>query len=268
MVVSAFIHLTIMSSIIFVVAPIAFHASIPPNFPLYFMTLALFILVSFAVSCTLGLSIKSQTKLTMYSQVVFLPSIMLSGIMFSAKLLPDILESIGKLFPATWGYTLLTQKNIDAYTFIPLLIILFLAMCVNLQLLKKAHSEQKGFLLQNKPAEYADWPLFGKPPTSFHKPRFSVRSFPVWEYRKQPYRNPCTATNNPRHCWGLCHTKKDGRLLCRPFINAFLHIKPSASIPASATSLGTVVSGTVYREYTALRSWRSRRRSTQIWAPK
>jgi ABC-2 type transport system permease protein len=77
----------------------------------------------------------------MYSQVVFLPSIMLSGIMFSAELLPNFLESMGKLFPATWGYTLLIQKNIDVSTFIPIVIILIISVFISVQLLKKIRSE-------------------------------------------------------------------------------------------------------------------------------
>ena len=108
---------------------------------LYFITLALFVIVSLAISCVLGLAVKNQAKLTMYSQVVFLPSIMLSGIMFSAELLPNFLESIGKLFPATWGYTLLIQKNIDISTFLPLLLILAISVFASMQLLKKIRSE-------------------------------------------------------------------------------------------------------------------------------
>ena len=103
--------------------------------------LALFVIVSLAISCVLGLAVKNQAKLTMYSQVVFLPSIMLSGIMFSAELLPNFLESIGKLFPATWGYTLLIQKNIDISTFLPLLLILAISVFASMQLLKKIRSE-------------------------------------------------------------------------------------------------------------------------------
>ena len=141
LVVSAFIHLMIMSIIIFALAPIVFHATIPSNIPLYFITLALFVIVSLAISCVLGLAVKNQAKLTMYSQVVFLPSIMLSGIMFSAELLPNFLESIGKLFPATWGYTLLIQKNIDISTFLPLLLILAISVFASMQLLKKIRSE-------------------------------------------------------------------------------------------------------------------------------
>lgn len=46
LVVSAFIHLMIMSMIIFTLAPIVFHSTIPSNIPLYFITLALFVIVS------------------------------------------------------------------------------------------------------------------------------------------------------------------------------------------------------------------------------
>lgn len=140
-VVSAFIHLMLTSLIIFALAPIIFQASLPSNITLYFITLALFVIVSLTVSSMLGLAVKNQAKLTMYSQVAFLPSIMLSGIMFSADLLPNFLESIGKLFPATWGYTLLIQKNIDVSTFIPLVIILIISVFVNVYLLKKIRSE-------------------------------------------------------------------------------------------------------------------------------
>lgn len=140
-VVSAFIHLMLTSLIIFALAPIIFQASLPSNITLYFITLALFVIVSLTVSSMLGLAVKNQAKLTMYSQVAFLPSIMLSGIMFSADLLPNFLESIGKLFPATWGYTLLIQKNIDISTFIPLVIILIISVFVNVYLLKKIRSE-------------------------------------------------------------------------------------------------------------------------------
>lgn len=122
-------------------ATIVFHATIPSNIPLYFITLALFVIVSLTISCVLGLAVKNQAKLTMYSQVVFLPSIMLSGIMFSAELLPNFLESMGKLFPATWGYTLLIQKNIEVSTFIPLVFILIISVFVSVQLLKKIRSE-------------------------------------------------------------------------------------------------------------------------------
>ena len=139
--VSAFIHLMIMSIIILIAAPIIFKAMFPQNILLYFIALVLFILVSLTVSCVLGLSVKNQAKLTMYSQVIFLPSIMLSGIMFSTQLLPDFLENIGKLFPASWAYVLLIQKDVNVYAFIPLIIILVISIYLSLKQLNKIQTE-------------------------------------------------------------------------------------------------------------------------------
>lgn len=108
MYISAFIHLLIMSAIICVIAPLVFNAALPSNIPLYFAFLAVFIATSLNIGGILGLTIKNQAKLNMISQLIFLPSIMLSGIMFPANLLPSALGIVGKLFPAAWGYQLVT----------------------------------------------------------------------------------------------------------------------------------------------------------------
>lgn len=104
MVLSAFIHLLLMCVILYVAAIFAFDAVPPANPVLYAVSLAGFIAVSLSVGSVLGLSVKNQAKLTMVSQFVFLPSIMLSGILFPAEYLPRFLQGVGQLFPATWGY--------------------------------------------------------------------------------------------------------------------------------------------------------------------
>ena len=110
---SALIHLLMMSAILFIAAPVAFDARLPSSPPSYFCSLAFFIAVSLSVGCVLGLTVKNQAKLTMISQLIFLPSIMLSGILFSADLLPSVLAWMGKVFPAVWGYSLM-----NAFSFI------------------------------------------------------------------------------------------------------------------------------------------------------
>ena len=57
---SAFIHLSIMSAIIYLAAPVIFDASVPSNPPLYFSALAIFTTVSLSVGCVLGLSLKTR----------------------------------------------------------------------------------------------------------------------------------------------------------------------------------------------------------------
>lgn len=121
--VSAFIHLLIMSGIILAAAPVMFHAEVPPGLPFYFVKLSLFIIASLGIAGVLGMLEKNQAKLTMLCQAAFLPSILLSGIMFPSSLLPGILEKLGKLFPAAWGYLLLTENETGMGEVFPLGII-------------------------------------------------------------------------------------------------------------------------------------------------
>lgn len=130
--ISAFIHLFLMSIIIFIIAPFAFHAKFPINPFLYFISLGVFIIACLSVGTLLGLFIKGSGKLTMVSQFLFLPSIMLSGIMLPADMLPKILQSIGKIFPATWGFQIMQQKNIDIVKAAPLLFIIIIVNTINI----------------------------------------------------------------------------------------------------------------------------------------
>lgn len=141
MFISAFIHLLIMSLIIYVTAPIFFGAILPANPFLYFCSLCIFIIVSLGIGCVLGLAFKKPEKLTMISQLIFLPSIMLSGILVSTSLLPNFLGLIGKIFPASWGYQLMINDNFNFNNLWFLLIILIISILLCGLLLKRQKSE-------------------------------------------------------------------------------------------------------------------------------
>ena len=125
--ISAFVHLAIVSIIIFLSAPLLFGAARPDATGTYFAANALMIISSLSIGTVLGLFIKSSAKLTMVSQVIFLPSIMLSGIMFPSTMLPAVLQNIGRLFPATWGFRLMCQPSFDFFLALPLIIIIILS---------------------------------------------------------------------------------------------------------------------------------------------
>ncbi|WP_343249332.1 ABC transporter permease [Diplocloster hominis] len=138
---SAFIHLMIMSAIIYVVAPIAFDAALPENLPFYFGMLAVFIAVSLGIGSVLGLAMKSQAKLTMISQLIFLPSIMLSGIMFPVEMLPGFFRALGKIVPATWGYRLMSDHSFVFGNLWPLAVILAVAVVLCGLLLRRLKAD-------------------------------------------------------------------------------------------------------------------------------
>lgn len=129
--ISAFAHLFIMSLAIFFVAPLVFDAKVPGQPALYVFSLALFIGVSLAIGTVLGLFIKNGSKLTMISQLIFLPSIMLAGIMFPNEMLPQALQVLGRIFPATWGFKMMMSENFDLEMIVPFIVTFGAALIVS-----------------------------------------------------------------------------------------------------------------------------------------
>lgn len=134
---SAFIHLMITCVIILVLAPVLFDAALPTHFSGFLLALTIYIIVSLSIGSILGLVIKNQAKLTMIAQLVFLPSIMLSGIMFPIDLLPDFLKTTGRIFPASWGYRLMLDNGFQLENLWYLILVFCVAIIVCGILLKK-----------------------------------------------------------------------------------------------------------------------------------
>jgi ABC-2 type transport system permease protein len=128
---SAFVHLFITGLIIYVVAPLAFGAKLPANPVFYFLSSAVLLITCLGIGTTLGLYITSTSKLTMVSQLLFLPSLMLSGIMFPTDMLPKALTYVGYAFPATWGFKVMTDSEVKWLLLIPLLALLLITVIIN-----------------------------------------------------------------------------------------------------------------------------------------
>ena len=138
---SAFVHLMMTCLVILLLAPILFKASLPTQLPIFLLSLTIYIIVSLSIGCILGLTLKNQAKLTMLTQLVFLPSIMLSGIMFPISLLPDFLQVIGHVFPAYWGYRLMLENGFSIENLWYMLFIFCIAVMIGILLLNKQKSE-------------------------------------------------------------------------------------------------------------------------------
>ena len=137
---SAFIHLMISCAVTVLLAVVLFDAVLPAQLPIFFFALAIYMIVSLSIGSILGLIIKNQAKLTMTSQLVFLPSIMLSGSMFPIDFLPDFLEMTGRIFPASWGYRLLLDHGFCLENLWYLILVFLAAVIVCGILLKKQKS--------------------------------------------------------------------------------------------------------------------------------
>lgn len=120
---SSLLHLLILSLIIYLTAPVIFDVSLPEQPAGYFGKVIIFAVVSLSIGAVIGCGILDQAKIPMVSQIVFLPSIMLSGIMFPADFLPKTLRMAGRLFPASWAYRWMTDAGSSMENFLPQLLI-------------------------------------------------------------------------------------------------------------------------------------------------
>lgn len=135
--ISAYIHLFIMSVVLYFAAPLAFNAEIPDNPERYFISLAVFIAVSLSIASIIGLAVKDQAKTSIVSIIVFLPSILLSGIMFPIDLLPKAFQTAGKIFPASWGYRMMADYIFQLKNLLPLTVLFVLAVFACIILLRR-----------------------------------------------------------------------------------------------------------------------------------
>jgi ABC-2 type transport system permease protein len=94
-------HLAVVAAIITVVAPLVFDAPLPANVGAY---VGVF-LAAAAAHAALGLLIavvSANTRATvLWAQLVFLPSVMLGGLMVPSEVIPDGLATLARLLPAT-----------------------------------------------------------------------------------------------------------------------------------------------------------------------
>lgn len=131
----------LMSAVIYLAAPPAFGAAAPADPAAYFGALAVFTAASLSVGGVLGVAVRDQAKLTMFSQLVFLPSILLSGIMFPSELLPGVLGAAGRIFPASWGFCLMKDGGFSAGNLWPLALVMAMSSVLCMLLLKRLEKE-------------------------------------------------------------------------------------------------------------------------------
>lgn len=134
---SALIHLFIMSMFILMIAPMVFNSIVPQNISMYFFNIIVLIIATLAIGSVLGLYVKSNSKITILSQLIFLPSIMLSGIMFPSEMLPSFLQKLGKILPATWGFQNMCANKLSPSNLLPLLLIFIFAALLVIYKLKR-----------------------------------------------------------------------------------------------------------------------------------
>ena len=114
------LHILIAAAAIMLSAPYLFGASLPENITAHLITVLLTALCSQSLGTLAACLVKKQNTMMLAAQCLFLPSIMFSGIMFPAELLPDFMQTIGKVLPAAQGILLYSDTGLQLQ---PLLIL-------------------------------------------------------------------------------------------------------------------------------------------------
>ncbi len=122
--ISAVFHMLIITVFIYLTAPLIFGVSTVSISASYFGWILLTIVVSTCLGILVGLVSKTNSMMTMISQLVFLPTILIGGIILPTHILPDFLQKFGNILPATYSIRILNSLDAVNWSMIyPLIII-------------------------------------------------------------------------------------------------------------------------------------------------
>ncbi len=100
-VLTTMLHLIIVTVIITIVAPLLFDAPLPINWFNYALIFVALAFVMAGISVLIGVVAPNSRVTVLYSQLFFIPSILLGGMMFPYSLLPAAAGKVAQLLPAT-----------------------------------------------------------------------------------------------------------------------------------------------------------------------
>ena len=110
-VISAIVHSMIVFGIMVTVNTFLFKAPVPGNWLLFISYVLVGIISSACMAVLIGV-ISPSTQLTIFfSQILFIPSMLISGVMMPFSLLPENIGKIAQLFPTTHIMSLLSGSG-------------------------------------------------------------------------------------------------------------------------------------------------------------
>jgi ABC-2 type transport system permease protein len=112
------LHMVVVAAIITITAPLFFSAPSPINWPGFVLV---FLLTAFAcagLGMLIGVISSSTNATVLWAQLIFLPSMMIGGLMIPLSTLPDSFSKVGLLLPAAHAMNAfqgLAQNQVAAF---------------------------------------------------------------------------------------------------------------------------------------------------------
>lgn len=101
--ISTIFHTVIVTAIILVSAPILLGAKLPANFAGLLLVFISTVIAFSGLALLIGVISNNTSVTVLYAQALFLPSMLIGGLMFPAKALPEAVAKFGKLLPTTYA---------------------------------------------------------------------------------------------------------------------------------------------------------------------
>ena len=95
------LHLIIVTVLITATAPVLFGAPSPQNWLTYAIIVAAAAIACAGISVLIGVVSPSSRMTVLWSQIIFVPSMLLGGLMLPYSMLPDLAGKFAQLLPAT-----------------------------------------------------------------------------------------------------------------------------------------------------------------------
>lgn len=100
---SVLLHLIVVSAIITIASPLFFEGPLPVNWLGFLLAFLLIAVACASLSLLIGVISTSTQMTVLWAQLIFLPSMILGGLMMPSSILPAGLARIGMLLPTTYG---------------------------------------------------------------------------------------------------------------------------------------------------------------------
>ncbi len=110
------LHMLVVAAIITATAPLFFDAPPPLNWAGFVLVVLLTAFACAGIGVLIGVISSDSRSTVLWSQLVFLPSMMLGGLMIPSSVLPDTLSKVGLLLPSTYAMHAFQglAQNLDA----------------------------------------------------------------------------------------------------------------------------------------------------------
>lgn len=108
-VISSLIHMSLVSLIMIMISPLIFKVRLEESMMIFLIEYLMIAFACLSIGCFIGIFLKKTTAVNAFGQLIFLPSLMLSGMMFPKVLLPLFLQKISVIFPISIGNIVLND---------------------------------------------------------------------------------------------------------------------------------------------------------------